>query len=432
MEGCATRVHVDTMKKLTLIALLLLSAAAPSAAPDTSWLQWGGPRRNFTAETPALAASWPASGPKKLWERALGEGHSSILVEGGRLYTMYRPLGLLSLVRRSQQEIVTAIDASTGRTIWEHPYDAPTSGLNLSEGAGPHATPLIVGDRLFAMSSLVQIIALDKHSGKRLWSHDLVKEVGAAVDDRGYSSSPIAYGTTVIVPAGGPGASVVALNQQTGAIAWKGGSFPVAPASPILINVDGQEQLVVSGANEIVGMNPSNGAVLWTHRNPTSYGLNISTPVWGEGNLLFISAAYNNVARLLKLAQSGGRTTVEELWTQNRMRVHIGTVIRLGDFAVGSSGDFGPCPTVGIDLKTGQILWQSRDFARSTFLHADGKLIVMDEDGTIGLASATRQGYKLLAKASILTNRAWTTPTLVGTKLYVRDRKQVMAFELGS
>ncbi len=50
---------------------------------------------------------------------------------------------------------------------------------------------------------------------------------------------------------------------------------------------------------------------------------------------------------------------------------------------------------------------------------------------TIGLASATRQGYKVLAKASILTNRAWTTPTLVGTKLYVRDRKQMMAFELG-
>ena len=73
-----------------------------------------------------------------------------------------------------------------------------------------------------------------------------------------------------------------------------------------------------------------------------------------------------------------------------------------------------------------------RDFARSTFLHADGKLIVMDEDGTIGLASATRQGYKVLAKALILANRAWTTPTLVGTKLYVRDRKQMMAFELGS
>lgn len=414
-----------------LIVGFALTGLSP-APPDTSWLQWGGPRRNFTVETTGLAASWPASGPKKLWERALGEGHSSILAEGGRLYTMYRPLGPLSMIRRSQQEIVAAIDASNGRTVWEHSYDAPTSGLDLSQGSGPHSTPLIVGDRLFVVSSRLEIIALDKQTGTRRWIHDLPKELGAPLDGRGYSSSPLAYGSTVIIPAGGAGASVVAFNQQTGAIAWKGGSFPVGPASPILINVDGQDQLVVSGANEIVGVNPTNGAVLWTHPSRTDYGLNISTPVWGEGNLLFLSAAYNNGARLLKLAQSGGKTTVQQLWMQNRMRVHIGTVIRLGDFAVGSSGDFGPCPTVAIDVKTGQILWQSRDFARSTFLHADGKLIVMDEDGTIGLATATRQGLTVLARASILTNRAWTTPTLVGTRLYVRDRKQMVALELGS
>ena len=81
------------------------------------------------------------------------------------------------------------------------------------------------------------------------------------------------------------------------------------------------------------------------------------------------------------------------------MRVHIGTVIRLGDFAVGSSGDFGPCPTVGIDLKTGNVLWQDRQFARSTFLYADNKLIIMDENGNLGLATAARDGLKVLARA---------------------------------
>jgi outer membrane protein assembly factor BamB len=419
------------MRRLIAAGLMVtLAGAAVLAAPDTAWPQWGGPRRNFVVETTGLASTWPASGPPKLWERDLGEGHSSVVAEGGRLYTMYRPLGMLAMVRRSQQEVVVALDAATGKTVWEYAAEAPTSGLNLSEGAGPHSTPLIAGDRLFVMSSRVEITALDKQTGKRLWYHDLTKEVGAMLPDRGYSSSPIAYGGNVIVPAGGPGASVIAFNQQTGAIAWKGGNFAVAPGSPVLINVDGQEQLVISGASEVAGVSPVNGTVLWTHPNRTDYGLNISTPVWGEGNLLFLSAAYNNGARLLKLAQSGGKTTVQELWTQNRMRVHIGSVIRLGDFAVGSSGDFGPCPAVAIDLKTGQILWQNRDFARSTFLHADGKLIVMDEDGSIGLATATRQGLTVLAKSAVLTNRAWTPPTLVGTRLYVRDRKQMMAFEL--
>jgi hypothetical protein len=98
---------------------------------------------------------------------------------------------------------------------------------------------------------------------------------------------------------------------------------------------------------------------------------------------------------------------------------------------VGASGDFGPCPTVGIDLKTGSVLWQNREFARSTFLHADNKLIIMDEDGNLGLATAARDGLKILAKAPILSGRAWTVPTLVGTTLYVRDRKNLVALALG-
>jgi outer membrane protein assembly factor BamB len=276
-----------------------------------------------------------------------------------------------------------------------------------------------------------QFLAIDASTGKLLWSHDLLKEFGAPLDDRGYSASAIAYKDTIIVPAGGPGSSVVAFNRQTGALVWKGGSFEVGPGSPILINVDGQDQLVVSGGAVIAGVNPANGAVLWSHPHRTDYGLNISTPVWGPNNELFVSAAYNNGARMLKLSQANGKTSVQELWYQNRMRVHIGTVIRLNDFVVGSSGDFGPCPTVAVDTKSGTVLWQNRDFARSTFLHADGKLIIMDEDGTLGLATATRQGLQVLARTSLLANKAWTTPTLVGTKLYVRDRKQMMAVDLG-
>jgi outer membrane protein assembly factor BamB len=404
------------------IALVLLVLATIPPPPDTNWLQWGGPRRNFMVETPALAASWPQGGPRRLWQRRLGEGHSAITVDGGRLYTIYR----------SQQERVVAIDAAKGTTLWEYSFESPTDGLNFSEGAGPHSTPLIVSNLLFAVGSRAQLFALDKQTGKLVWSHDLIKEYGASTDDRGYSPSPIAYGSHVIVPAGGKAGSVLAFNQKTGAPAWKGGSFAVGPGSPMLITVDGQDQLVISGENEIAGMSPRDGAMLWTHPHKTDYGLNISTPVWGEGNHLLVSAAYNNGARLLKLSQAGGKTAVKEVWFQNRMRTHIGTIIRRGDFAVGSSGDFGPCPTVAIDMTSGQILWQNREFARSTFLFADNKLVIMDEDGNLGLATVSRSGLKVLARTPLLTNRAWTVPTLVGTKLYVRDRKDMVALELGA
>jgi hypothetical protein len=65
--------------------------AAPSDAKAASpeWPQWGGPLRNFKAEAKGLAAQWPENGPRQLWRRQLGEGHSSIAVDNGKLYTMY-------------------------------------------------------------------------------------------------------------------------------------------------------------------------------------------------------------------------------------------------------------------------------------------------------------------------------------------------------
>ena len=62
-------------------------------ATETSqeWTQWGGPHRNFISDATGLADSWPATGPRQLCSRLLGNGHSTIIVENGRLYTMYRP-----------------------------------------------------------------------------------------------------------------------------------------------------------------------------------------------------------------------------------------------------------------------------------------------------------------------------------------------------
>src|SRR5262245_30727067 len=138
------------MTRFLLAAALVGSSVAvseisPRAFADDAWLQWGGGQRNFVVTAPALATSWPSSGPRVLWDRTLGEGHSTILVEGNRLYTMYRYAGVLSMVRRTQSETIAAMDAATGKTLWEHTYDSSTGGLDLQYGSGPHSTPLIVG-----------------------------------------------------------------------------------------------------------------------------------------------------------------------------------------------------------------------------------------------------------------------------------------------
>ena len=423
-------------------AVLAIAAAlaliAPGPAPlarqaPASWPQWGGPNRNFMSDARGLASKWPASGPKKLWSRALGEGHSSIAADGGRLYTMYRPLGMLAMVRRSQEEVVAALDAATGTTIWEHRYPSSTSGIDFSEGAGPHATPLITADRVFAAGSRKELFALDKANGQMVWSHDLIKEFGAPGPDRGYSCSPLLYNGTIIVSVGGPGQTLAAFNEKTGALVWKAGDFKTSPASPIVIDVDGQKQLLYFGGDEIVGLDPSNGRTLWTHPHKTDWGLNISTPIWSPADhLLFVSSAYGTGSRAIELHHAGGRTTPTEKWFSGRMRIHIGTAVRVGNYVYGSSGDFGPAFITAIDLGSGKIAWQDRSFSRAQLLYADGKLVILDEDGNLGLATVTPEGLQVLAKAPVLDNLAWTPPTLVGTRLFARDRKNIAAFELGS
>jgi outer membrane protein assembly factor BamB len=180
----------------------------------------------------------------------------------------------------------------------------------------------------------------------------------------------------------------------------------------------------------VVGLDPNNGELLWSHPHRTSWGLNISTPVWGPGNLLFISSAYNGGARVLHLAQSGGKTKVEELWFSNRMRVHHSNAIRIGDYVYGSSGDFGPAPMTAVDVKTGKVTWQDRTFGKVNMVLADGKVILLDEGGDLALVTLSPEGMQVRWRVPLLEGNAWTAPTLVGTKLYVRDRRTMMALDL--
>jgi outer membrane protein assembly factor BamB len=433
---------LERMRNLTpLVALALALCPGPvpqarqqaaSATGPAAWPQWGGPNRNFMSDSKGLASKWPASGPRKLWSRALGEGHSAITAEGGRLYTMYRPLGLLAMVRRSQEEVITALDASSGATLWEHRYPSPTTGLDFSEGAGPHSTPLVTADRVFAAGSRKELFALNKANGQVVWSHDLIKEYRAPGPDRGYSCSPLLYNGTIIVSVGGPGQALAAFNEKTGALAWKAGDFDTSPASPIVIDVDGQKQLLYFGGDKVVGLDPADGRTLWSYPHKTNWGLNISTPIWSPADhLLFVSSAYGTGSRVIELRRVGGRTTPAEKWFSGRMRIHIGTAIRIGDYVYGSSGDFGPAFITAIDVNSGKIVWQDRAFARAQLLYADGKLVILDEDGNLGIATVSPQGLQVLARASVLENRAWTPPTLVGTKLYARDRKNIVSFDLG-
>jgi outer membrane protein assembly factor BamB len=413
----------QSSKSIVLLALCLLTMKTAALAQSSDWAQWGGPHRNFTSDVKGLATTWPVTGPRRLWKRELGEGYSGVAVEHGKLFTMYR---------KGENEIVVALDATTGKTLWEYSYAAPFSPeYDMTNGPGPHATPLVSGNLVFTSGATGKLNCLDKKSGKPLWSHDLLKEFQGTLRVNGYSCSPIAYKDKIVLMVGGPSSSLVAFNRQDGSVVWKKHDFKNSTSSPIIINVDGEDQLVAFMYGDVAGVDPNSGALLWSHPHPVDFGLNTSTPVWGPDNLLFISSAYSGGSRVLKLSRSGGKTSVEELWANRLMRIHFTNAIRVGDLIYGSSGDFGPAPFTAVDVKTGKILWRNRSFPRASFLFADGRFIILDEDGQLLLATATSEGLTVTSKVELLKSQSWTVPSLSGTRLYVRDRKDIIALELG-
>jgi len=154
-------------------------------------------------------------------------------------------------------------------------------------------------------------------------------------------------------------------------------------------------------------------------------------PLWSPSErALFISAGYGSGSRLIELRPRGASTMAVERWYNHRVRVHFGNAVRVGSFIIGSDGDFGPMFLTALDIATGQIAWQDRSFTRAQLIVADGKLLILDEDGNLGLATVTPKGLQVLNRARILEPVSWTPPTLAGTRLYVRDRKTIAAYEL--
>jgi len=432
---------VGEMTGLGVFCTLIVTVSNVGVA-WAQWPQFGGPRGDFTADAKGLALQWPDDGPRKLWNRELGDGYATIVVDGDMVYTMYRV---------GNDEFAVALKASTGETVWEHKNPSPFTAEMAEFGPGPHTTPLVVGDRLFTVGTNAVLHCFDKKTGQVHWKHDLPVEFDAPIPGRGYGCSPIAYKNTVIVPVdrkregaeGGPAGvkpesttaaknqMLVAFDQTTGSPLWKNQDFENGYASPILIKFAGEDQLVFFSAAEIVGLNPNNGELLWTHAHRTQYGANLSTPVWNGEDLLFCSAAYDSGSRVIRLTKKDGKTVPEEVWFGRKMRLHHGNPVRVGDHIYGSSGDFGPAFFMGVNMKTGDVAWRERGFSKATCVSGDGKLIILDEDGNLALTTVTPQGMTVHSKCKIAERYAWAAPTLVGKTLYVRDRKRIMALDLG-
>ena len=398
---------------------LLLLLAALSTTSTGNWAQFGGPHRNFIVDAP-VPGPWSDKGPREIWSRPLGEGYSSISVYDGTLYTMYR---------NGEQEVFVALDAKTGKTVWEYAYDSSTKGFSFGAGPGPHGTPTVTADRVFAAGTTGKLHALDRKTGKVIWQHDLINEYHGTLRDNGYACSPLVYGDTIIMMVGGKDNSVMAFKQSDGSVAWHTPGVENSTSSPMLVKLGGQEQVLAFLFEGIYAFDPHDGKPLWNFPHTNEHGLNVTLPILTDDNQLFLSCAYSGGSRLLKLTTAAVKTTAEYLWYTRRMRIQFANAMVIGDRVYGSSGDLTGIFTA-VDMKTGKVAWQDRSLGIAQMLRVGDRLILLNEDGNLILATPGETGLKIEAKAAIFDGQSWTPPTLIGSTLYARDRKMIRAFDL--
>jgi outer membrane protein assembly factor BamB len=387
------------------------------------WPQFGGPGRDFQCDDVALETEWPETGPRVVWSQAFGDGYSGIALEGRRLVSMYRD---------GDDEIVACLDADTGRTLWSHRYRDPVDGSRFAAryGYGPRSTPLIVNKLVFTAGFNGKLHCLELATGQLKWSADLVRQFKAVLPRWGYANSPIAFGETIILPIGGPGAALVAFDQTTGRVIWRRHDFENSYGSPIIVEVDGLRHMACLMAKDIIGFDPADGRLLWRHAHEGQWLNNIPNPVVGPDNTLLVTSEGEAGTRLLKLSRVEEDITVRELWWTRKFRVVHRNVMRIGEVYYGSSGDFGPSVFCAVDARTGELRWRNGTIGRCGMLLVGEKLLMLVESGELMLATPGAQELTIHARAHLLDYPAWTIPSLVGKRLYLRDRRNIMAVEL--
>lgn len=394
------------------LALLIAGplAGAP-ASPD--WHQWGGPGRDFAVPGGETPVGWPGEAPAVVWRRPLGPGYSAIVSAGGRLFTM---------TRRGGDEVVVALSPQDGRTLWEHAYPAPIEGgpaLDTSWGEGPNGTPLVHQGRVFALGFTGVLSSLDAATGELVWRRDLRRQDDVAVPFFGLSTSPVRFGDTLIVIAGG----ALAVRLDDGEPVWRNRAFDASYASPRLWQTGADPQLVVPAAGEIVGLDPRDGRLLWRHEHANSQRTVLSDPLPGADRLLFASAYFlGSIA--LELAADGA--SVRELWQTRRLQLAQSNAHRVGDVVYGFHNSI----LVALDVRSGEVLWRSRDFERANLIRVGDRFLLFDRLGRLSVVSLGPEGAAIHAAAQILEGRSWTAPTLVGSRLYARNLESIVAVDL--
>lgn len=425
-----------------------LTAQQVSATNGCDWPFIRGVHCDGHSAETGLADQWPTSGPPVLWTRTLGQGYSSFVAWDDKVATQMQTLG---------GQYVICLHADTGATLWEYRYDWPYDPAGVYPG--PRATPTYDQGRLYFAAPNGTIGCLDAQTGELLWSSNPVREFAGKGIDFGYACSPTVTDGKVILPVGGAGASLVALDAATGAVVWRSGDDAASYTPAYPIEFRGRKCVLGYLQNALVCHDLATGERLWRHDLSSGYDEHSAWPIYREP-YLWISSAFQAGSELLELTGDPQAPT-RTVWKKDHLSNDIFSSVLVGDAIFGfdlreaqakthrpSRGTF-TC----LDFATGNVLWTQGDprqrrtleksisqsgtetqaaIGHATVIAADGKLILFNDTGELILARATYDTYEELGRVSVLSGEiCWTVPVLCGGRLFVRNQSRAACIFLG-
>jgi outer membrane protein assembly factor BamB len=400
---------------VTAICVLSLSTAVSNRALD-DWPQWRGVNRDGKSTERGLLKAWPQGGPALAWRTSgAGEGYSSFAVAGGKLYT---------LGARGGTEYVMAFDEATGKKLWEVAHGARFSN---DRGDGPRGTPTVEGNRLYAYGASGDLAAMDAATGKAIWKINVLKQFGGGNITWGLSESPLVLQDRIIVNAGGPNASVVAVGKANGQVLWRSQGDEAGYSSAILHEVGGIPQAVVFTAQRALGVDTRDGRLLWSYDRVSNRTANIATPI-ARGNHVFLSSDYGTGAALLELRPNGTSIDAREVYFTKEMRNHHASSVLVGDHLYGFSGPI----LTSMKFDSGQVAWRDRSVGKGSVIFADDRLYLFSENGVVGLAEANPAAYREHGRFQLRTGSlpTWSHPVVANGKLFLRDQDTIYAYDV--
>lgn len=402
---------------LLVVAMAVLGLDARVVADD--WPQFLGPTRNGVYAGPPLNTRWGASGPRVLWRRPIGQGLSGPVVAGTRALLFHRV---------GYREVLEAMDAATGKVLWEYGY--PTAYRDdFGFDEGPRAVPVVADGIVYTFGAEGQLHAVDLVTGTKVWSEDTMRRFSVPKNFFGSAGSPIVDDGRVIANIGGPNAGIVAFEAKTGKLLWTATSDGASYSSGMVATFAGRRVAVFLTRSGIEGIDPANGQVRfqrpWRARSASS--VNAATPIV-NGDSMFISAEYGPGAGVLRVDGSA----LTPVWTSDEaLSNHYATSVLSNGILYGFHGrqEFGQSFRA-VEFQTGKVRWSQEGFRAGTVTLAGTQLVILRENGELILAAATPDRFSPIARAQVLSATVRATPALANGLLYARNDDTLVCLDL--